>query len=243
MKLAMKYLVALLVALVSELLVPATAMAQPQHCPYEQTCTRCMGIGRSYVMVGGLYCTVCNGFCPIILLPIAPPGGGAPTDASTLRALEQQVADKQPKSERLFVQVSDSIVRTVANVNPDVAVQLYALSVFSAQGAPAMPMSGDGGAKGMFSPAALDALLMDKTLSAPLDAYMLPVPIGGATSQTRYAVTKTKGSAYMLMSHRLIDDRNVEVGSPYPDIKLDLQWIATGAAGYWQVISWQAVSR
>lgn len=219
------------------LLMPALSSAQGYHCPYEHDCTRCKGIGRSYVLVGGRYCTVCSAFCPLILVPLT--SGGAEINPQLARRVQQKVAELQPKLERLLLKVDVSLVRAIAQSNPSAAAQLYILSFFSERGSPPMAMSGDGGSTMVFTADAVEALIRDSTLSEPLDKYMLPLPQGASSSTIKYTVSKRPNGASIDVSHRIVDAQGVELSSPHPDIRVDLQWVEREKSGYWEARSWQ----
>lgn len=174
--------------------------------------------------------------------PLGTPALG-PTVLTTMDAM----ADSAPPSpapkyyeERLFLKAEAAIVYAIGAVNPDAAAQLYALSLISGRGSPALPMVGDSGSTKLQTLASLIELLRDES-SLNIAGLMKNLPSNADISLVKYAVIKRlDGGATLQISHRLLSRSNIEVGTPYPDISVDLTWQVSGRTGYWQATTWKA---
>lgn len=152
------------------------------------------------------------------------------------------IAVAQQRAERLLLQAPETLLREVAEVNPDVAAHLQLLSRFSALGSPPLPMAGDGRFSKLQTRASVLALLQAKDAQADIEPLMAALPARDEASITRYSVTRAgDGRASLLGSQRVIAKDGTELAQPHPDIRLELRWVTSGHAGYWQAVSWRAV--
>lgn len=217
---------------------PLVGFSQGHHCPLEATCLKCKGSGRSYVAIQGVSgCIVCLGFCPVVLEPRIPgQTGSGPTDRRVGHAEAKSSSDFG--MQRLLVIADEQIVRSIGQVNPDVAVHLYALSSFSEQATAAMPTVGEGRFSKLHSAEGVDALYRGVT-GSELETHWASLPPGADQSVTRYQLTRLTDANFLRMSHRLLRSDGVELAPIHPDVQVNLEWTVSGRSGCWRAISWQ----
>jgi hypothetical protein len=207
--------------------LPMAAQSYCQASYGSGTCPSCNAPGRTYVKVGGVYCTACTQFCNVSYR--------TPSEPSS------EVSYYQLTSEPTFLlQVSDSLLYSLAQVHPEGAMLLAVLQFRSRTADALPPERGDGGSDRSMSAhsvmAFIDGSLADDTALAKTK----PLPKAAVQSRTYWNLEKFGQSAELRISHRFLGERDRVVQQPYKDLAVSLQWVSTtGAAGYWQALSWK----
>jgi hypothetical protein len=150
--------------------------------------------------------------------------------------VNQAIAESQ---ELLFLSADVALIADIANINPDAAALLYALTRRSETPSLGLPMSGDGGATVLFTASAVVEMMQEGATAERTISKSRPISQKDWSSRTKYEVTKHKdGKGLLLLRHRLVDKADTEMEAPHPDIAVELKWIPTGRAGYWKAVNW-----
>lgn len=223
---------------VTALLYPfaVTAMCRMDH--------RCFGdcyALRSYENVGGQYCTVCGMFCDSVAL--SKGGKNASRNRDLPEDARQGEADLSVESEDiLFINVSSEVVRSFACTNPDAAQILVFLGQRSRAVPASVPANGDATAERLSTCASVLFSISSGYSEQPFQALLREMnKTTNEYSSVTWNLRRHGGDrGTLILRHRIVDPASKSIRAIYPDVEVELKWIATGPAGYWEAIQAKA---
>lgn len=215
-----------------------TPSARAEVCYQAMECGRCV-LGRADVRVGGIDCAVCMNFC-VPLLTGADVGKPL-LQNSDVKALQATQVD--PYEKVFYISTPDSFIRSIAAVNPEAAELLSVMNARSQSTPNQMPTNGYATARKLTSAEAVTLSLTPGASADAVAALLTDVPGSpNQYSKATWRLTIRPSSAHVDLTHRIVDAADREVASLYPDIRVTVRWIDTGAgAGFWQTTAWEPV--
>eukprot|EP00456_Euglypha_rotunda_P034253 TRINITY_DN26408_c1_g1_i2.p1 TRINITY_DN26408_c1_g1~~TRINITY_DN26408_c1_g1_i2.p1 ORF type:complete len:168 (+),score=32.03 TRINITY_DN26408_c1_g1_i2:229-732(+) len=140
--------------------------------------------------------------------------------------------------ERLFLKIDRALVEQLAEINPPAAGLMYGLAQMSQQPEPGAASEGDSG-----SPIVLSRDSVYEIMSADADVDTV-IRLGKTLGEGQYSSVTFKliklpeGKGVMRYAHSVRNEAGELVQRLYPDVDLNLSWVKTGRAGYWNAVGW-----
>ena len=137
--------------------------------------------------------------------------------------------------ERLMLQTPNDIIRSIACINPDVALMLAGINSMSRQVSVSLPTVGMGTTgKKVTCDAVLDNLKRNGDDVHVWDS----APAVGLNKddygKVSWILSKDSAAkAKLVLVYEIFDVNNNSIAKPYPDVTLELKWVADASTGYW----------
>jgi hypothetical protein len=205
-------------------------------------CPKCNVQGRAYQPIELAptltTCGLCNTFCQVSYRKAT---GNEDATALVKGFVTVPVDTERP----MIVAAEKPLLYSVAATNPEASALLLTLVLRSRNPHAIPPEKGDGGSSFKFTiRGATEAISADGSPVAQQAGLSEEYSDPSHSSRWTWELVKQAGggAAKLFLRHRVVNDKDELVATPYPDIEAQAEWTSIKrGGGYWRLTGWKVV--
>lgn len=155
------------------------------------------------------------------------------------REFQEKITQKtdNTNNKRLIIGQNNDVALQIASINPDAAYALHILGFFSKKVDHILPAKSEIRNKRSRTTAEVIEIIMGRNQQKSGQTDPNLTHLAQINQMPYELIEHADGQAFLVLGQRTVDQQGRVIRQAWPDVRVRLQWVPAGEAGYWQPVA------